>query len=99
MPQREIAEGCSMCHTNQNKCDMCHTRHEFSAAESRQPEACATCHSGVDHNNWEAYSISKHGKIVSIMGDRNRNWEPAPEGRLRQRRTDHPHLRRLPLRV
>jgi len=46
MPQREIAEGCSMCHTNQNKCDSCHTRHEFSAAESRKPEACATCHSG-----------------------------------------------------
>ncbi|MEO8767972.1 MAG: multiheme c-type cytochrome [Nitrosospira sp.] len=74
MPQREIAEGCSMCHTNQNKCDSCHTRHEFSAAESRKPEACATCHSGVDHNNWEAYSMSKHGKIVSMMGDKW-NWD------------------------
>jgi hydroxylamine dehydrogenase len=74
MPQREIAEGCSMCHTNQNKCDSCHTRHEFSAAESRKPEACATCHSGVDHNNWEAYSMSKHGKIVTMMGDKW-NWE------------------------
>nr|AAB27479.1 hydroxylamine oxidoreductase, HAO=63 kda octa-heme subunit {c-type heme peptide VII chain a} [Nitrosomonas europaea, Peptide Partial, 21 aa] [Nitrosomonas europaea] len=21
--------GCTMCHTNQNKCDNCHTRHEF----------------------------------------------------------------------
>ena len=73
MPQREIAEGCSMCHTNQNKCDSCHTRHEFSAAESRKPEACATCHSGVDHNNWEAYSMSKHGKVVSMMGDKW-NW-------------------------
>jgi len=74
MPQREVAEGCSMCHTNQNKCDNCHTRHEFSAAESRKPEACATCHSGVDHNNWEAYSMSKHGMIVSMMGDKW-NWE------------------------
>lgn len=73
MPQREIAEGCSMCHTNQNKCDSCHTRHEFSAAESRQPEACATCHSGVDHNNWEAYSMSKHGKMVSMLGGKW-NW-------------------------
>lgn len=73
MPQREIAEGCSMCHTNQNKCDSCHTRHEFSAAESRQPEACATCHSGVDHNNWEAYSMSKHGKMASMLGGKW-NW-------------------------
>jgi hydroxylamine dehydrogenase len=74
MPQREVAEGCSMCHTNQNKCDNCHTRHEFSAAESRKPEACATCHSGVDHNNWEAYSMSKHGKIYSMLGGRW-NWD------------------------
>ena len=74
MPQREVAEGCSMCHTNQNKCDSCHTRHEFSAAESRKPEACATCHSGVDHNNWEAYSMSKHGKIVSMLGNQW-NWD------------------------
>lgn len=74
MPQREVAEGCSMCHTNQNKCDSCHTRHEFSAAESRRPEACATCHSGVDHNNWEAYSMSKHGKIVSMLGNQW-NWD------------------------
>ncbi len=74
MPQREIADGCTMCHTNQNKCDSCHTRHEFSAAESRKPEACATCHSGVDHNNWEAYSMSKHGKMVSMLGNKW-NWD------------------------
>ena len=61
MPQREIAEGCTMCHVNQNKCDSCHARHEFSVAESRKPEACATCHSGVDHNNWEAYSVTSMG--------------------------------------
>ena len=74
MPQREVAEGCTMCHMNQNKCDTCHTRHEFSAAESRKPEACATCHSGVDHNNWEAYSMSKHGKMVEMLGDQW-NWD------------------------
>ena len=74
MAQREVAEGCSMCHTNQNKCDSCHTRHEFSAAESRKPEACATCHSGVDHNNWEAYSMSKHGKMVAMLGN-DWNWD------------------------
>ncbi|ABI59913.1 multiheme c-type cytochrome [Nitrosomonas eutropha] len=73
MPQREVAEGCTMCHTNQNKCDNCHTRHEFSAAESRKPEACATCHSGVDHNNYEAYIMSKHGKLAE-MNRGNWNW-------------------------
>ena len=30
MEQREIAEGCTSCHINQNKCDTCHTRHQFS---------------------------------------------------------------------
>ena len=61
MPQREIAEGCTMCHVSQNKCDGCHIRHEFSVAESRKSEACFTCHNGADHNNAEAYSLSKHG--------------------------------------
>lgn len=74
MPQREVAEGCTLCHTNQTKCDNCHTRHEFSAAESRKPETCATCHSGVDHNNWEAYSMSKHGKVVAMNGSKW-NWD------------------------
>ena len=31
-------------------------------ADSRKPEACGTCHSGADHINWEAYTMSKHGK-------------------------------------
>jgi len=42
-------------------CDSCHTRHSFSAAEARQPEACATCHMGFDHPQWEMWSSSKHG--------------------------------------
>ena len=42
-------------------CDSCHTRHTFSAEEARQPEACATCHTGFDHPQWEMYSGSKHG--------------------------------------
>lgn len=74
MPQREIAEGCTSCHMNQNKCDTCHTRHEFSVVESRQPQACATCHNGIDHNNWEAYSLSKHGKMVEMHG-KDWNWK------------------------
>jgi len=42
-------------------CDACHTRHTFSVAEARQPEACKTCHMGFDHPQWEMYSSSKHG--------------------------------------
>ena len=45
MAQREVADGCSLCHTMQNTCNSCHTRHEFSAAEARKPETCSTCHS------------------------------------------------------
>ena len=74
MPQREIADGCTMCHTNQNKCDNCHTRHEFSVANSRKPEACGTCHSGADHNNWEAYNGSQHG--LGYQASKNQwNWD------------------------
>ena len=42
-------------------CDACHTRHTFSTAEARQPQACQTCHMGFDHPQWEMYSSSKHG--------------------------------------
>ena len=73
MSQREIADGCTMCHTNQNKCDNCHTRHEFSVANARKPEACGTCHSGADHNNWEAYNGSQHGLGYQASKDQT-NW-------------------------
>ncbi|HVP14806.1 MAG TPA: multiheme c-type cytochrome [Terriglobales bacterium] len=42
-------------------CDACHTRHTFSVAEARAPEACESCHMGFDHPQWEMYSSSKHG--------------------------------------
>ncbi|MGB2804259.1 MAG: multiheme c-type cytochrome [Candidatus Zixiibacteriota bacterium] len=42
-------------------CDACHTRHIFSAKEAKQPQACRTCHMGIDHPQWEMYSSSKHG--------------------------------------
>jgi hydroxylamine dehydrogenase len=42
-------------------CDSCHTGHTFSADEARQPQACASCHMGFDHPQWEMYSASKHG--------------------------------------
>jgi hydroxylamine dehydrogenase len=42
-------------------CDACHTRHSFSLAEARSPQACETCHMGFDHPQWEMYRSSKHG--------------------------------------
>lgn len=42
-------------------CDMCHTRHQFSLKEALEPQACRTCHMGIDHPQWEMYSSSKHG--------------------------------------
>lgn len=42
-------------------CDACHTRHTFSVKEAKQPQACQTCHMGIDHAQWEMFSSSKHG--------------------------------------
>ena len=44
-------------------CTACHSRHKFSAAEARQPEACATCHLGPDHPDKEVFDSSVHGHI------------------------------------
>jgi hydroxylamine dehydrogenase len=74
MEDREIADGCTMCHINQNRCDTCHTRHQFSATEARKPEACAYCHNGADHNEYENYMMSKHGAVYQMHGD-SWDWE------------------------
>ncbi len=42
-------------------CTTCHTRHSFSKAQARQPEACSKCHLGPDHPQKEVYEESKHG--------------------------------------
>ena len=47
--------------TGHASCDACHTRHSFAVMEARQPQACQTCHMGLDHPQWEMYSASKHG--------------------------------------
>ena len=73
LQSREAAAGCTLCHTNQNKCDNCHTRHEFSTVDARKPEACATCHNGVDHPEFEDYMMSKHGSKYQTLGD-TWNW-------------------------
>jgi hydroxylamine dehydrogenase len=75
MPEREVAQGCDSCHYQQNKCDGCHTRHTFSVAEARQPEACSTCHNGADHNEYENFMLSKHGTQFLTMGKSQWNFE------------------------
>jgi hydroxylamine dehydrogenase len=46
---------------SEGSCSACHTRHEFSAAQAREPENCGRCHMGPDHPQIEIYNESKHG--------------------------------------
>ncbi len=59
-------------------CTVCHTRHRFSIAEARKPEACASCHLGPDHPNIEIYYESKHGQIFLTEGEKWR-WDSPPD--------------------
>jgi len=54
-------------------CSACHTRHRFSVAEARKPEACGQCHLGPDHPQIEMYEESKHGAIYHSEGEKW-NW-------------------------
>ncbi len=51
-------------------CSACHTRHGFSRAQARQPEACGKCHLGPDHPQKEVYEESKHGIAYYTNVDR-----------------------------
>ena len=46
---------------SKGSCNACHTRHAFSKAQARQPEACSKCHLGPDHPQKEIFEESKHG--------------------------------------
>ncbi len=70
-PKAEVT-ACLQCHSVATKCDSCHTRHKFSAAEARRPEACITCHSGPPHPDDETYFNSAHGQIYLAEGE---NWD------------------------
>ena len=67
-PKAEVT-ACVQCHSVASKCDSCHTRHVFSAAEARRPEACITCHSGPPHPDDETYFHSKHGQLYLAEGE------------------------------
>ena len=56
------------------RCVECHARHMFSKREALRPEACAKCHMGPDHPQYEAYTTSKHGWAYQLYGG-------YPEGR------------------
>ncbi len=62
---------------SKGSCSSCHTRHKFSLAEARKPEACGQCHLGPDHPQVEIYDESKHGAIYHAEGD-SWNWNAAP---------------------
>lgn len=62
---------------SKGSCSSCHTRHKFSIAEARKPEACGECHLGPDHPQIEIYYESKHGAIYEAEGD-GWNWNEAP---------------------
>ena len=70
-PKAEVT-ACLQCHSVASKCDSCHTRHKFSAAEARRPEACITCHSGPPHPDDETYFNSAHGQLYLKDGQ---NWD------------------------
>ena len=42
-------------------CSACHLRHNFSVAQTREPNACGRCHLGPDHPQKEIYEESAHG--------------------------------------
>jgi hypothetical protein len=62
---------------SKGSCSSCHTRHRFSLAEARKPEACGQCHLGPDHPQIEIYEETKHGAIYHAEGDQW-NWNAAP---------------------
>jgi len=59
-------------------CTACHTRHSFSKAQARRPEACSKCHLGPDHPQKEVYEESKHGNAfythVEDMNLKSDRW-------------------------
>ena len=58
-------------------CTSCHTRHRFSTAEARRPEACDQCHMGPDHPQIEIFEEFKHGTMYHAYQDEY-NFDAAP---------------------
>jgi predicted heme/steroid binding protein/uncharacterized membrane protein len=58
-------------------CSTCHTRHLFSVAVGREPNACGNCHLGPDHPQKEIYEESKHG-IAYVANREEMNLRARP---------------------
>ncbi len=56
---------------SKGSCSACHTRHNFSRAQAREPEACGKCHLGPDHPQKEVYEESKHGVLYTAFKERS----------------------------
>ncbi|MDT8441511.1 MAG: multiheme c-type cytochrome [Desulfuromonadales bacterium] len=61
--------GCNRCHQVESSCASCHTNHLTDLEPIRRPEACATCHMGPDHPQWEMWQTSRHGVLYTTMGE------------------------------
>jgi hydroxylamine dehydrogenase len=70
---------------SKGSCSSCHTRHKFSIAEARKPEACDQCHLGPDHPQIEIYNESKHGTIYHAEAN---EWDFNPDDRRWQASRD-----------
>jgi len=59
-------------------CAACHERHDFSLAQARQPEACATCHNAAGGDpQIEAYQMSRHVTAYRAKRDRMNLHSPS----------------------
>jgi hydroxylamine dehydrogenase len=65
---------CERCHGIQNRCHSCHTSHAFNPEETREPEACKKCHTGLAGPHDEMYASSLHGTIY--VADKNLSRAP-----------------------
>lgn len=91
-PKAEVT-ACLQCHSVASKCDSCHTRHRFSAAEARRPEACITCHSGPPHPDDETFFASAHGKRYLAEGDQWDWNKPLVKGNYKAPTCAYCHMR------
>jgi hypothetical protein len=63
---------------SRGSCSACHSRHRFTRAEARHPQACGKCHRGPGHPQVEVYEGSKHGLLLEPnalrMNYERRSW-------------------------
>jgi len=58
-------QGCSSCHSVEQRCDACHTRHGTDTVFAGLARTCGVCHMGPDHAQLEMWESSMHGALYS----------------------------------